>query len=183
MKIEKLTDNKIRIIVNLEELETKNINLDDFIMNNIESQKFFLEILNRAEKEIGFKTNNCKLLIETFSSTYEYVWIFLDFIEFANVRGPRRPIYIKTIKVILLPAESEVVMPVDKPTVANADIVSKAISIKSNELSLSNITTINIPITNTPSAKDIINIAVLANPLLIVLLNAYGFLSVINPLK
>lgn len=72
MKIEKLADNKIRIIVNLEELEIKNINLDDFIMNNIESQKFFLEILNRAEKEIGFKTNNCKLLIETFSSLDDF---------------------------------------------------------------------------------------------------------------
>lgn len=72
MKIEKLTENKIRIIVDLEELKTKNINLDDFIMNNMESQKFFLEILNKAEKEIGFKTNNCKLLIETFSSLNDF---------------------------------------------------------------------------------------------------------------
>ena len=72
MKIEKITENKIRIIVDLQELKTKNIKLNDFMINNIESQKFFLEILNRAEKEIGFKTNNCKLLIESFSSLDDF---------------------------------------------------------------------------------------------------------------
>ena len=75
MKIEKLTENKIRIVVNKEELKNNNLNLKDFVMNNIESQKFFLDILNKAEKEVGFKTNNCKLLIETFSSLDE-IFVF-----------------------------------------------------------------------------------------------------------
>lgn len=75
MKIEKLTENKIRIIVNLEELENNNLNLNDFVANNIESQKFFLDILNKAEKEVGFSTKDCKLLIETFSSIDE-VFVF-----------------------------------------------------------------------------------------------------------
>lgn len=72
MKIEKITDNKIRIVVKIEELTSKNINLNDFIKSNIESQKFLLEILNKAEKEIGFNTNNCKLLIEAFSSLDDF---------------------------------------------------------------------------------------------------------------
>lgn len=71
MKIEKITENKIRIILHTEELSNNNINLTDFINNNITSQKFFLEILNKAEKELGFKTNDCKLLIEAFSSLDE----------------------------------------------------------------------------------------------------------------
>ena len=68
MKIEKLTENKIRIIVKTDELINNNINLDSFMINNITSQKFFLDILDRAEKEIGFCTKDCKLLIEAFFS-------------------------------------------------------------------------------------------------------------------
>lgn len=75
MKIEKLTENKIRIIINLEELNNNNINLNDFMMNNLESQKFFLDILNKAEKEVGFTTNDCKLLIEAFTSLDE-IFVF-----------------------------------------------------------------------------------------------------------
>lgn len=75
MKIEKLTDNKIRVIININELSDKNINLNDFMIDNLNSQKFFLDILNKAEKEIGFFTNDCKLLIEAFSSMDE-VFVF-----------------------------------------------------------------------------------------------------------
>ena len=75
MKIEKLTENKIRIIVNINELSNNKIDLNDFMIDNIRSQKFFLDILNKAEKEIGFYTNNCKLLIESFSSIDE-IFIF-----------------------------------------------------------------------------------------------------------
>lgn len=80
MKIEKLTENKIRIVVNIKELSSKNIDLNDFMISNLTSQKFFLEILNKAEKEVGFKTNNCKLLIEAFSSLDDiYVFTITKF--------------------------------------------------------------------------------------------------------
>lgn len=75
MKIEKITENKIRIVVNIEELRKNNVDLEDFMMNNIESQKFFLDMLNKAEKEVGFKTKDCRLLIETFSSPDE-IFVF-----------------------------------------------------------------------------------------------------------
>ena len=75
MKIEKITDNKIRIILNLEELSNNNINLSDFINNDPKTQKFFLDILNKAEKDFGFYTKDCKLLIEAFSSLDE-VYVF-----------------------------------------------------------------------------------------------------------
>lgn len=68
MKIEKLTENKIRIVINMEELNEKNINLSDLMGNMFKSQSFFVDILNKAEKEVGFNTNGCKLLIEAFSS-------------------------------------------------------------------------------------------------------------------
>ena len=68
MKIEKLTDNKIRIIISTEDLKEKNIDLHTFMAEAIESQTIFLEMLNQAEKEVGFVTKGCKLLIEAFSS-------------------------------------------------------------------------------------------------------------------
>lgn len=64
MQIEKLTENKIRIILNLEDLKEKNIDLHSFMSNSIESQDLFYDVLNKAEEEIGFITKNYKLMIE-----------------------------------------------------------------------------------------------------------------------
>ena len=66
MKIEKITENKIRIILKKEDFKDKSINLQKFILNTPESQNLFLEILDRAEKEVNFNTNGHKLLIETY---------------------------------------------------------------------------------------------------------------------
>lgn len=66
MKIEKITENKIRIIVKKEDFKDKTIDLQDFILNSHESQNLFLEILDRAEKEVNFDTDGHKLLIETY---------------------------------------------------------------------------------------------------------------------
>jgi len=69
MRIEKLNDNKIRIYLNLEDLEEKNIDLHTFMSNSIESQDLFLDMLNMAENEVGFKTHNYKLVIEALASS------------------------------------------------------------------------------------------------------------------
>ena len=64
MKIEKLTEDKIRITLNLEDLESKNIDFHSFMANSPETQHLFLEMLDKVEKEIGFVTKNYKLSIE-----------------------------------------------------------------------------------------------------------------------
>jgi negative regulator of genetic competence, sporulation and motility len=63
MKIEKLTENKIRIILKKEDFKDKSINLNQFLTTP-ESQHLFLEILDKAEKETNFDTTGHKLLIE-----------------------------------------------------------------------------------------------------------------------
>lgn len=68
MKIEKLTDNKIRIILGVDDLENKNMTIQEFMSDTLKYQGFFIEILNKAEKEVGFITKGYKLLIEAFSS-------------------------------------------------------------------------------------------------------------------
>ena len=69
MRIEKLNENKIRIFLNLQDLEEKNIDLHTFMSTSIESQDLFLDMLNQAETELGFKTHNHKLVIEALASS------------------------------------------------------------------------------------------------------------------
>lgn len=73
MKIEKLTDNKIRIIIDLDELSEKNIDVNSLIKDNDKAHVLFQTILSEAEKQVGFKVQNCKLLVEAFSTTDGYV--------------------------------------------------------------------------------------------------------------
>ena len=64
MKIEKLNEDKIRITLNLEELKNKNVDFHSFMSNPIETQSFFLDMLDEAEREIGFSTENYRIAIE-----------------------------------------------------------------------------------------------------------------------
>lgn len=73
MKIEKLTENKIRVIINSEDLDETNTDIHSLMTKSIETQSLFFEMLSRAEKEVGFYTEGCKLLIEAFSSVDGYL--------------------------------------------------------------------------------------------------------------
>lgn len=64
MKIEKLNEDKIRITLNIEDLKSKNIDFHSFMSNPIENQSLFIEMLDVAEKEVGFKTENYRISIE-----------------------------------------------------------------------------------------------------------------------
>lgn len=64
MKIEKLNENKIRITLNIEDLNERNIDFHSFMSNSIESQGIFLDMLNQADEEVGFNTDDCRIMIE-----------------------------------------------------------------------------------------------------------------------
>lgn len=69
MHIEKLNENKIRIFLNTDDLKAKNIDVHTLMSNSIESQDLFIDMLNLAEAQVGFKTNNYKLVIEALASS------------------------------------------------------------------------------------------------------------------
>lgn len=73
MKIEKLTNNKIRIILKQEDLKNNKITAKSILSSNQYSQKLLLDILNFAQKEVDFDTNGYKLLIETFSTSEDNI--------------------------------------------------------------------------------------------------------------
>jgi len=78
MKIEKLNDNKIRVTLNLEDLTERDIDYHSFMSNSIESQSIFLDMLNTAEKEVGFNTDNCRIMIEALALKDRYVYTYYN---------------------------------------------------------------------------------------------------------
>ena len=64
MKFEKLSDNKIRIILTMQDLTEKHIDFHSFMSNSIESQNILLDMLEEAKKETGFDTENFNLKVE-----------------------------------------------------------------------------------------------------------------------
>lgn len=68
MKFEKLNEDKIRIILNLNELTDKDIDYQSFMSNSSDTQKLFLDMLDEAEEKIGFKTKDYKIMIEALAT-------------------------------------------------------------------------------------------------------------------
>lgn len=68
MKIEKLTENKIRAVISDDDLIKNNIDFDSLMNKSTKSQDLFFKILEKAEKELNFYTDGYKLLIEAFTS-------------------------------------------------------------------------------------------------------------------
>lgn len=64
MKFEKLTDTKIKIILSLQDMESNNLSVENVLSNSTDSQKLLDLIINRAEKELGFKPDDSQLLVE-----------------------------------------------------------------------------------------------------------------------
>lgn len=69
MRFEKITENKIRITFNMDDLSEKNIDFHSFMANSDDTQALFLDMLTMAEKEIGFVTKDYKLMIEALATS------------------------------------------------------------------------------------------------------------------
>lgn len=64
MKIEKLNENKIKITLNIEDLNARNIDVQSFIYNTPESQDLFWDVMREAEKEYGFSVDESMVYVE-----------------------------------------------------------------------------------------------------------------------
>lgn len=97
MKIEKLTENKIRVIINSDELGNSNdINLHNIMSKAMETQEIFSNILKQAEKEVDFHTDGCKLLIEAFSSLEDiFVLTITKYYPETSQTNPKKKLVVK----------------------------------------------------------------------------------------
>ena len=82
MKFEKITDDKIKVVLSLEDIQLNNISSENLFNNSSSSQKLLQVMLNKAEKEIGFIPGDSKLLVEVIMpSEQECIFTITKFLE------------------------------------------------------------------------------------------------------
>ncbi len=90
MKIEKLTENKIRVIIPSDEWGKNHLTVHSLMTKALETQEIFANILKKAEKEVDFHTDGCKLLIEAFSSLEDvFVFTITKYLPDSDVKKKR----------------------------------------------------------------------------------------------
>ena len=80
MKFEKLSENKLRITLNIRDLADKDIDYHSFMSNSVDTQKLFLDMLEKAEEEVGFKTKNYNISNPVFTTV-----LFLLYLKPASI--------------------------------------------------------------------------------------------------
>lgn len=64
MKIEKISDYKVKITISSIDLEERNIDMDDLVYNSPKAQELFWDILYQAYVEQGFEVRDEQLVVE-----------------------------------------------------------------------------------------------------------------------
>ena len=67
MKIEKVDDNKVKIILSLEELKMRNISLSDIEKDTAAARKLFISLIEESNLDEDFGCEDSQLFIEASS--------------------------------------------------------------------------------------------------------------------
>lgn len=62
-------EDSIRITLDINDLEEKHINFHEFMSNPIDSQALFFDMLDQAEKEVGFVARDCNIRLEALATS------------------------------------------------------------------------------------------------------------------
>lgn len=89
MRIEKLNEDKIRITFNCSDLQENNIDLHSFMSNSIENQSLFLAMLDEAEREVGFITDDYRLSIQAIALSNGTFIVTVTRIEKEEIKSTR----------------------------------------------------------------------------------------------
>lgn len=81
MKIEKISENKIRITITLSDLKARNLDLRSLSYNSPQAQEFFWELMRKAEIEYGFSAKNAQLFVEAVQGSSESLIITITRVE------------------------------------------------------------------------------------------------------
>lgn len=89
-------ENKIRITLDMNDLAEKHIDFHEFMSNPINSQSFFLDVLDQAEKEIGFITKDCQIKLEALAtSSGNFVLTVTRILPSTNTDSLKRKVKVK----------------------------------------------------------------------------------------
>ena len=81
MKFEKITDAKIRIILSEQDMRSNNLSVENVLSNSTDYQELLESMIGKAEKELGFKPEDSKLLIEAVPSNKECIFTITKLLD------------------------------------------------------------------------------------------------------
>ena len=81
MKIERMTENKIKITIGNEDIKMWNVDLKNFTDNTPEAQDMFWFALKRAEQDVNFTVGKAQLLVETLEAGEDGFVMFISRLE------------------------------------------------------------------------------------------------------
>ena len=64
MKIEMVCENKVRLLLEAEDLDYYGLTFEEIDYDRPATQRAFRDMLNRARKDVGFSSDGCRLLVE-----------------------------------------------------------------------------------------------------------------------
>jgi len=68
VRIEKISDNKIKIVIEAADIRVWNVDLKNFTDNTPEAQNMFWHVLKQAERDVHFCVGKAQLMVETVPS-------------------------------------------------------------------------------------------------------------------
>jgi len=71
MKIERISDNTIKVTISLNDLEERNIDLNSLNYNSPAAQELFWDMMEQAEAQFGFNVSDSQLIIEPIPNSDE----------------------------------------------------------------------------------------------------------------
>ncbi len=81
MKIEKISENKIRCILTSEDLSSRNIRLSELAYGSDKSRRLFQDMMREAHYEVGFDFGNSPLMIEAIPTSSESLTLIITKVE------------------------------------------------------------------------------------------------------
>lgn len=77
MKIERISENKIKCTLNREDLASRDIVLTEFAYGSEKARAFFRELMSMAEDEVGFEVEDIPLMIEAVPVNQDCIVLFV----------------------------------------------------------------------------------------------------------
>jgi len=90
LKIEKLSDSKIKLTVTFEDMERLGVNLEHFVTDTPQAREFFRQLMKQAETETGFRAENAHLMIEAMPAKSDGIVFFVTNLD-THVFRDRKP--------------------------------------------------------------------------------------------
>ena len=77
MKIERVSENQVKIILNRTDLEARSIKITELAYGSEKAQELFRDIMERAHEECGFDSENLPLMIEAIPYSQDSITIIV----------------------------------------------------------------------------------------------------------